>query len=63
MFIHTKPRYNINDLLSLLSIGRSRLYAAIAAGELETYKIGKRRFTSPAALDAYVATKEMEAQQ
>ena len=41
MFHHTKPRYSVNDLISLLSIGRARLYADINAGKLATYKIGE----------------------
>ena len=61
MFSHNKPRYSINDLLGLLSIGRARLYADINAGKLETYRIGKRRFTSPESLDAYVWQQEQQA--
>ena len=60
MFTHTKPRYSINDLLALLSIGRAGLYAAIQAGKLETYKIGKRRFANPGAVDRYVESCEQE---
>jgi hypothetical protein len=62
MFVHTRPRYSINDLLTLLNIGRATLYADIGAGKLETYKIGKRRFATPKALDNYVETGEREAQ-
>ncbi len=62
MFTHTKPRYSINDLLTLLSIGRARLYADINAGKLATYKIGKRRFAEPEAIDLYVETCKQEAQ-
>ena len=62
MFAHTKPRYSVNDLLGLLSIGRARLYADINAGKLDTYKIGKRRFAEPAALERYVEFVRKEAQ-
>lgn len=61
MFTHTKPRYSINDMLALLSIGRAGLYAAIHEGKLETYKIGKRRFASPEAVDRFVENCEQEA--
>lgn len=54
MFQHHKPRYSINDLMLLLSIGRARLYADINEGKLRTYKIGKRRFAGPEAVDEYV---------
>jgi excisionase family DNA binding protein len=63
MFIHSRPRYSINDLLNLLDIGRATLYAAISEGKLETYKIGKRRFSSPEALDAYVELCQRDAQE
>ena len=63
MFTHTKPRYSVNDLISLLSIGRARLYADINQGKLKTYKIGKRRFADPQALDSYVETCKQEAAQ
>jgi excisionase family DNA binding protein len=62
MFIHSKPRYSINDLLSLLNIGRAHLYADINAGKLSTYKIGKRRFAKPEALDKYVEECEKGAE-
>ena len=52
---HNKPRYTINDLLFLLSIGRGTLYAEIRSGRLKTYTIGKLRFADPTALDEYVA--------
>ena len=62
MFLHTKPRYSINDLLTLLSIGRARLYEDIQMEKLKTYKLGKRRFASPEALDSYVEICQQEAQ-
>jgi hypothetical protein len=62
MFTHTKPRYSINDMLTLLSIGRSRLYDDINGGKLATYKVGKRRFAEPEALDRYVELVRREAQ-
>jgi len=52
---HTKPRYSINDLIKLLSIGRGTLYAEIHSGKLKTYTIGRRRFADPNAVDEYVA--------
>jgi hypothetical protein len=61
-FVHNRPRYPINDILILLNIGRASLYADINAGKLETYLIGKRRFTAPEALDAYVELCQREAQ-
>ena len=54
MFHHTKPRYGINDLIDLLSIGRNSLYKAIADGSLKTHKDGKKRFAMPEDVDAYI---------
>ena len=62
MFVHQKPRYSVTDLMALLSIGRSNLYMALNTGKLETYKIGKRRFAAPEAVDAYVELVREEAQ-
>ena len=62
MFNHSKPRYSINDVLKLLSIGRAGLYADIRTGKLKTYKIGKRRFTDPEELDRYVENCKQQAQ-
>ena len=58
---HTKPRYTINDLISLLSIGRGTLYSEIQSGRLDTYTIGKRRFADPTAVDQYVELCKKEA--
>ena len=62
MFVHSKPRYSINDLMTLTDRGRAKLYEDITLGRLKTYKVGKRRFASPAALDHYIALDEQEAQ-
>jgi excisionase family DNA binding protein len=36
------------------NIGRTKLYELIAAGELQTVKIGRRRFVVAASVDEYV---------
>ena len=48
--------------MALLSIGRSNLYVALNTGKLESYKIGKRRFAAPEAVDAYVDLVRKESQ-
>lgn len=62
MFNHLKPRYSVNDLMALLDMGRSYLYIAINTGKLETYCVGRRRFATPEAVDAYVELVRKEAQ-
>lgn len=37
----TKPAYSVNDLLELLPLGRTSLYAAIKCGDLKSTKFGK----------------------
>jgi hypothetical protein len=49
-------------LMTLTHRGRAKLYEDIALGRLKTYKVGKRRFASPKALDEYIALDEQEAQ-
>jgi len=55
----------IPEAAAELSIGRSRLYELIAAGELRAVKIGSRGVRVPAAeLDRFVADRlERERQQ
>jgi hypothetical protein len=51
----------MNRLMKLTDRGRAKIYEDIALGRLKTYKVGKRRFASPAALDEYIALDEQEA--
>ena len=37
----TKPAYSVNDLLEILPLGRTSLYAAIKKGSLRATKYGK----------------------
>lgn len=37
----TKPAYSVNDLLEMLPMGRTRLYASIKCGDLKPTKYGK----------------------
>jgi hypothetical protein len=63
MFHHPKPRYSIKDLLELTHRGRAKIYEDNALGRLKTYKVGKRRFASPTALDEYIELEEREGAQ
>jgi hypothetical protein len=61
--ISQKLRYSINDLIFLLNSGRNSVYDAINSGELETYFVRGRRYSSPAAARAYVELKERQAKE
>jgi hypothetical protein len=51
--------YSIEETcVRLGGIGRTKLYAEIAAGELETVRIGDRQFTTDEQQRAYIARKQ-----
>jgi hypothetical protein len=51
--------YSIEETCARLGgIGKTKLYAEIAAGELETLQIGDRRFTTDEQQRAYIARKQ-----
>ncbi len=49
---HT-PR-TIEEARSRLQVSRPTIYSKIATGELKTYKIGRRRFTTDEFVDAFI---------
>ena len=57
------PKFNfsIPEACHAAGVGRSTLYEAIAAGELETLKIGKRRLVPDDALRTWLASKRAAA--
>jgi hypothetical protein len=50
--------YSIDQTCGRLNIGRTMLYKAIKAGEIETIEIGDRRFTTDEHQRAYIARKQ-----
>lgn len=50
-----KATYGVRETLDLLSIGRSSLYKAIARGDIEPVKLGKKTLFRAADLAAFVA--------
>jgi excisionase family DNA binding protein len=43
---------------ALGGVGRTKLYELFASGALRSVRIGRRRFVSPAAIDAYLQSLE-----
>ena len=58
----TIPRlaFSVPDACQALSISRQTLYDLIGSGRLRSYKEGKRRFISQAAMLAYIADRERQ---
>jgi hypothetical protein len=50
--------YSVDETCVRLGIGRTKYYAEVAAGELETVCIGDRRFTTDEQQRAYIARKQ-----
>jgi len=51
-----KATYSVREVMELLSVGRTSLYAAVSRGELRRMKLGRRTLFSAADLAAW-ATK------
>jgi len=50
--------YGIEDVVKATSLSRSRVYLAIGSGELRSFKTGKRRMVSAAALREWITSLE-----
>jgi excisionase family DNA binding protein len=46
--------YPLNEIQQKLSISRSTVYQLVGDGQLPSVKIGRRRFVTAAALNAYI---------
>lgn len=46
----------------LVGLGRTRLYEELRSGSLRSFKLGRRRMISVAALEEWLAAREAEAQ-
>lgn len=51
-----KLAYSINDVLQIVSVGRSFLYEEIRAGRLKAFKVGKRRLIADEDLRAWISS-------
>lgn len=52
--------HTLEAAVTLTGITRSRLYQAIASGELATFKVGRRRMVSRKALEDFIARLERQ---
>lgn len=53
--------YNVTDAIAATGLTRSRLYELIAAGELQSFRVGRRRMITARALEAFIARMERDA--
>ena len=44
----------VKEIEATLSLGHTKIAELIRTGELETLKIGRRRYTTPAMLEAFI---------
>ncbi|WP_443969609.1 helix-turn-helix domain-containing protein [Sphingobium sp. CR28] len=68
MNIHAHHRFTprqltvrIADAVAMLGIGRTKLYALIGAGEIETIKVGKVTLIPLDSLEAFIAQRRVRA--
>src|SRR5690606_23770402 len=53
--------YSLDQAASRLGIGKTMLEELVAAGQITSMKIGRRRLVSRAALEAFIARQERKA--
>jgi excisionase family DNA binding protein len=56
-----KLLHSIDETLETCDIGRTKFYELVAAGELKTVRIGRRRLVSHDELQRFVAALESQA--
>lgn len=52
---------SIDEAAATLGIGRTRLYHEVAAGQLSTVKVGRRRLVPAGAIAGYIAGRQVAA--
>ena len=56
---HIQPvGLTVDEMVRATGLGRTSLYQEIAAGRLRTFKVGRRRLATPAALEQWAADQE-----
>lgn len=60
-YIESLKALTIEQWASLYNVGRTRAFEEIKSGRLKTYTVGRRRYISVAAADAWQRDREAEA--
>ena len=58
-----KLAYPISEAAELIGIGYVKCYELISSGELETFRVGRRRLCSAAAIQRYIERQEAAERQ
>ncbi len=58
-----KLAYAIPEAAELIGVGYVKCYELISSGELETFRVGRRRLCSVAAIQRYIERQEAEEHQ
>ena len=53
----TKPLLTVKDIEDTLKLGHTKTAELIACGEIQTFKIGRRRLTTPDLLQGFIDQK------
>ena len=51
---HAPLALGIDDAATAIGVARSAMYAIVARGEIESFKLGRRRLILAKTLDAYI---------
>lgn len=55
--METKLSYTLKEAASLLSLGMTKMREAVAAGQLPTFRVGRRVLVTRAALEQFVKSR------
>lgn len=53
--------YNLDQAAARIGIGKTMLEELVAAGQIKSFRVGRRRLVSRAALEAFIARQERKA--
>lgn len=56
-----KLMYSLKSVVAATEVSRTRLFEDISTGQLESFKVGRRRYVTADALDAYIAKLRRDA--
>ena len=52
---------SVNEAMECLRVSRPTFYSLISSGQLKTYKVGRRRFTTAEYIDEFIEKSSIKA--